>query len=463
VAQRVINPDIMNEKELVILLAENSDELDLLLTTLRENTKGNLQFKKMKLRRVIKKNPDFDFIGEIFEKWDKLGIPDFSAYDLPILLKQINSQGFSKLMQYFIIARWYQPFIDENFNAIFNNATNGNNPFHGLHGFDNDRDLELFYQNNFDEVQGAKDESELGSITQWFETSIISLDHYKNRLIAVDLPEFDRLIESKTPEPDLLISPSFLKREDRSHYPTENIAKEHILNLITTVDKEGLKLALYLAYLDVGMYNPSIKSTLLDSMQRHYLTFKMQLAEVMKVIDESILTNKYHTFMLEHNEMLEKLQKMEKNYETTTENLNSHLEALQTENERMASELEAKKQHFLELNQQMLVNEASVVGYRRMLSDDFTTLKLAVVYDADLLYAPVIFPDVYFCHASEITADHFDQFKIVLIQEFGSSVKRITQLEADASSAGCDVFKFPWKDERQLIMEISHVMKGRCV
>jgi len=48
-----INPQIMNEKELVVFLAEYDDDVNLLLRVAGENLKGNLQFKKMKLKLLI--------------------------------------------------------------------------------------------------------------------------------------------------------------------------------------------------------------------------------------------------------------------------------------------------------------------------------------------------------------------------------------------------------------------------
>ena len=451
----------MNEKELVISLAENNEEVNILLSAMRENTKGNFQFKKMKLKRLIKKNPEIDLVGEILVKLNQHGLSDFSAYELPILLKQLSAQKVTKMMQYLIVTNFYQDFTKENLSTIVDNAQKGNEPFHGLHGFDNDRDLEFFYQHNYDELQEAKDESELDHIISWFEEAIISLDGFKKRLAAIDLSEFDRLITTKTQEPELQISPSFLKREDRSHYKDYNVPDDVLSDLKKAVDGEGTKLALYLAYFEVGMYNKSIKSTLLDSIQRHYLTFRMQLMGAIKIIDDVIFFDKHEALSKDYENLVTKMDKSADEYEAKIEKLSKDLEDAQIEKKQSETDAEGVMTHLLVLRNQIMEQDASAAGYKKMLRDDFTNLKIVVVHDSQLLYAPSIFPDVEFLRARDVLDDFFAEVKLVLIQGFGGSAKKVRQLEIEAKAAKCDVLSLKCEDERQLIMAIANTINER--
>jgi len=451
----------MNEKELVIALAENNEEVDILLSAMRENTKGNFQFKKMKLKRLIKKNPEIDFVGDILAKLNRHGLADYSTYELPILLKQLNAQKITKMMQYLIVTNLYHNFTEENLPIIINNVQEGNEPFYGLHGFNNDRDLELFYQHNFDELQVAKDESELDHIEGWFEEAVITLDDYKHRLTAVDLTEFDRLISAKTPESELLISPSFLKRDDRINYEKANIPEDVMADLIKVVDGEGVKLALHLAYIEVGMYNHSIKSTLLDSIHRHYLTFRMQLMGVIKIIDDVIFFDKHDKLMKSYEEIVAKLKKSEDKYAAKIEKQNKDIERALSEKKQTEAEADDIANHLKKLKNQIMEQDAAVAGYKKMLSDDFTNLKIAVIHDSQLLYAPSIFPDIKFLHISDLLEADFAEVKLALIQEFGSAAKKVRQLETKAKAAKCDVVSLKCEDERQLIMAIAHTINER--
>lgn len=451
----------MNEKELVVTLTENNEDVDLLLNALNENAKGNFQFKKMKLRRLIKKDTSVDLLGILMDRLDRPEINAYRVVELPILIKQLSAEGHGRMWQYLIVTKFYHDFTKENFATIVDNAKQGNEPFAGLHGFDNDRDLELFYQNEFDEMHKVKNESEVDHVTDWFEETICSLEAYKSRLRGVDLTEFDRLIGMKNTEPELLISPDFLKREDRRHYDSKHITKEALSDLVKAVDGEGVKLALHLAFLEVGLYNEGIKITLLDAMKRHYLTFRMQLMGTLKVIDDLIFAAKHNRLIEDYNELEKKLAKIETEHESQLAALNQQLENTRVENKQSEDEAMLIQNQITELKQQHLKKEQQTAGYTRMLSENFTNLKLAVICDIQLLYAQHIYPDINFLTTDAIIETGFADIKEVLIQAWGSSVKKLRQLEKAAKVAGCDVFMLHCQDERQLIMEIAHKIKER--
>lgn len=451
----------MTEKELVVTLAENNEDVDFLLGVLNENAKGNFQFKKLKLRRLIKKEMPIDLLGALMERIDRPEINQYAQIELPILIKQLRAEGHGKMWQYLIITKFHYDFTKENFLMIIDNAKQGNEPFFGLHGFDNDRDLELFYQNEFDELQKVKDESEIGQIKEWFEEAICSLGIYKNRLRNVDLAEFDRLIGSSNIETDLIISIGFLKREDRSHYKSKYVTEEAILDLGKALDGEGIKLALYLAYLEVGLYNEGVKSTLLDTMQRHYLTFRMQLMGTLKIIDDMMFVGKHNDLVIKCDDLQHKIKKMETEHETLLLEANKRFERAQSEKEQSRIEVELANTQIDELKNQLLKDKQATIGFAKMLCDDFTNLKIAVVHQTQLLYAPVIYPDLTFTFFDEVVTTGFENIKVVLIQLWGTYTKEMRKLEKTALEAGCELFILQSKDERQLIMEIAHKIAQR--
>jgi len=454
-------PKIMNEKELVITLAEDNEDVDLLLSALNENAKGNFQFKKMKLRRLVKKDISVDLLGFLMDKLDRPEINEYRHTELPILLKQLIAEGYSKMWQYLIVTKFHHDFTKENFKIIIENAKGGNEPFLGLHGFDNDRDLELFYKNEFAEVQKVKDESEVDHIMEWFEETIRPLEIYKKRLLGVDLTEFDRLVGAKNIEAQFLISPDFLKREECLPYNSKHVTKAALSDLVKAVDGEGVKLALYLAYLEVGLYNEGIKLTLLDTMHRHHLTFRMQLMSALKIVDDMIFIGEHKRIVADYDELEKKLKKVEADHERFVADLNQQLERAQVASKRSEDESVLIQNEFTKLKHQHLEEEQRTAGYTRMLSDNFVNLKMMVVHDTQLLYAPVIYPDVSFRSFEELTETGFADVKVVLIQVWGSSVKKMRQLESAAREVGCEVLLMHCSDERQLIMEMAHEIKER--
>lgn len=452
----------MNEKELLVTLAEEDLEVDILLAAMRKPSKGNFRFKKGNLKRLIKKDLDFNFINDIFFVWEKKGFPDrYANCELPILLKRLNADNLSKMLQYLTIKYFYSDFIDEKFDVIVDNTIEGRDPFDGLHGFDNDRDLEVFYQNNFTDFQEMQDLIELDQIVKWFEEVIIPLEGYKKRLTSIDLPEFDRLISARTRGDEWLISPSFLKKEDRLHYKNPNVTEELIQHITKSLDGEGVKVALYLAYLEVGLYSEHIKSTLLDAMQRSYLTFRMQLMGSIKHIDEALMVAQYNSLVKEHDELSGKVQKIESEHQLAIEKVSKRLEASRKEKEQIEKNAKEITDSYLELKNQVEEGETLASGYKQMLSDDFTNLKTMVIHHSQLLYAPFLYPDIKFIAFDEVVENSFYDSSLVLIQRLGNSSKQAYQLEMEAKVAGCDVLFLQCEDERQLIMELVRVIDER--
>lgn len=463
VAKSAIHSLMMNEKELLVSLAEDNDDVNLLLAAIRENAKGNFQFKKMKLRRLIKKDIQIDLVFEVLLLLDAYVTIDFDDYELPILLKRLIQGESTKMIQYLIVKKFYPDFVDENFGAIVDNVKQGREPFYGLHGFDNDRDLELFYQHDFDHLQAAKDEAEINQISEWFEEAVISLDGYKKRLTGIDLPEFDRLINIKIQEPELLISPSFFKKDERSHYKTLKMpdVEDAVSDLVRALDGEGVKLALHLAYLEVGMYNIGTKPTLLDSMQRHYLTFRMQLMGTIKVIDEFIFLTKFNKLAAEYEELMEKTKKIEYEHLVKIKKLSKHIEKARAEKEQSEEEVEEAKNNLRALQNKQIQQHVLATGYEKLLSDNFVSFKICVIHDAPLLYAPFVYPDINFLNMMDVTEIPFEEIKLILLQGLGGSAKQKRGFEAKAKQAGCEVLSLHCKDERQLIMTIAHIINER--
>ena len=454
----------MNEKELLVFLAKDNDDTNLLLAAMNENTKGNFQFKKMKIRRLIKKDLKYDFIAEIMFLFDRHGIK-WDNYELPVLLKRIAEEEESYMIQYLVVKKLYPDFISDNFATIVDNANQGREPFYGLHGFDNDRDLELFYQHDFDDLQAVKDEADFIHIVNWFEGTLASLDDYKKRLTGVDLPEFDQLINTKNHELELLVSPRFLPEEDIRYYQTLDVPgiEEKMKELLNIIDGEGVKLALYLAYLEVGMYNIGTKPTLLDSMQRCYLAFRIQLMETIKTIDDMISKTNHEELEAGYDELEQKMKIMADEHEAKIKELNEQIKTLQLEKETSVVDVGALKNELLTLQNQIAQQETLAKGYQKMLIDDFSNLKMLVIYKSQLLYAPLIYPDVKFLLIDDLTEECFAQARLILIQSLGGSAKQKRELEVKASTSKCEIINLHCKDERQLILEIARIIDERRV
>ena len=450
----------MNEKELVVLLAETDNDVNLLLKAVGENLKGNLQFKKMKLRRLIKKDLKFDFMEEVFYAFRDWPAPRFGDFELPMLLKHSVLKNVSKMLQYLVVKRCHPEFVNEKFDKIIENAEGGYEPFYGLHGFDNDHDFELFYQND-DILQALNVLTDVEYIVKWFEDEIVSLDMYRKRLIDVDLSGFDALINTKNLESELLLSYSFLEKKN---YSTSNVSEAAISNLRRVIDIDGVSLAIYLAYTEVGVYSEETKIVLLDKMQKQYLTFRMKLMDALKLIDTEIYRENNLALIKQYEDLIADVNELDHTNKIQHKEFAAKLDKERVEKEQYIKNIEAIKNDFSVLKNKMVQQGALEAGYAAMLSDDFRNLEIVVIYNSQLLYAPLIYPDVKFVDITKATNAAFAEAKLVLIPNLGGSIKQKRQVEEVAKGAGCEVLGLQCGDERQLIVAISQTIneRGTC-
>jgi len=461
----------MNEKDLIVSLAKTEKEVDELLISLSEGTKGNLQFKKMKLRRLMKKDVAHSFIPALMEFMRKHTTYSeiYGNLSLPNLIRDLNNETATDFQMYLIIKCAHPAFVEENYPTIVENVTEGRNAFYGITGFDNDRDIELFYHESIEEINRGTNEKTLLDKKEWFIDNIGPIDVHIKTVQSMDLVDFDRLVNTSITPEELHFSKHYFKTSEK--YSRETLSyilddetydryyESEFKKVGEVLDTTAVKVALYFAFTEVGAYNSGLRANLLEMLSRQFSDFKAQYLEEKINLDNKFMYELVKKIQNDHESEHTLRTQNEEKHQKSISKITKKFESTKTENENLKGELSRTNFELNEAKDILAMHKAKSIGYTKGLTSTYFSLKYLLIHYSDLHFAPEIFPEIKFITAEEL--DFVDsEFETILIQQLGGSIREKRDIEKKAINENKTVVWLTSLDERELIFEVGQVLKS---
>lgn len=446
---------------MILAMIGQEEDTDVLLQALGANPKGNYQFKKLNIRRLLKKTTGMEVMNEVARQIHKNSqiMAIYGESSAAAIIRDLKNAGGTDFNIYAILYAFYPDFVWSNQEKMMQNIQEGKEAFYGISGADNSHDLELFYLQSNKVSYEMSNRFSAQCIYEWFVEYVGALEPFTEITTGIDLESFDRLVNARTMPETLHIYEQFLVNTNRDAID-ETVYKAEIEELKDTLNNEGVKVALYLTFYQVGTYNEGLKTSLLEKIDRYAAHFQGSFFEGLAKLDKAVMEAKYEQLEKKYESEQAIMSQMGSSHQKSLSKVTEKLEKIKIENEDLQASLGKTNQELAHANKQLGDHFVHLEGYKKSLLVTYPAHTFLFVHHADFHFAPDIFPEVAFVKLDAVNVEDIKNYTCVFIQSLAGSVKEKKAIERAGNASGKSIHWLTGMDERELIVEMGQLLKG---
>lgn len=430
----------MKEKDLFLSIIGDGD-ISAIFELIGEKTKSkNFAFKKQKLKQII--NSTTGSIGPnkkpVWE-WltDEFSLQYYGELTINQVLTQfvLNEPYIPLSFRFFTLRKYFPEFFEEKFPQMVENVENGNYFLANLISYKTEDEFVAFWEQQASFV--AKTGSMryfIDTIYDWVESCLP--EEVQEALPCIQEFSFDSVAQVFNQEDNLGFSATIFLLTYLKHHDLDEQLK---MKIFFALQFNIFQLLRSFANRFVEEAHDAIQ-TEKQEFQQKQKEFKKELRQL-----EQQLKQKESEFKRQES-------KSQKEVQTVNEEMRRLRVKYEKENHQLTTEVNV-------LNETVLKQKQLVSFFQRGLTQRYNEAKWVICHNLPLMFAPEIFPEFEFVRINDIEKVNFKNINCLWIQQSGLSYAEKRQLTTLAQKHRVSVHEFGAKEERELIMELSVMLK----